>query len=387
MSFHLQPHKGFPGVEGPVLICVMDGVGVGCRDESDAVWLARTPNLDRLHEIALCTQLIAHGRGVGMPSDDDMGNSEVGHNALGAGRIVDQGAKLVGRAITSGSLFAGPVWQSITHRVRESGEALHFLGLLSDGNVHSHIDHLFALLGRCDAEDVHMVRIHVLLDGRDVAETSALEFIDALEVMLREFEPCQNSLPSLKQLRDAISSGQQWADQMYDSLSNLLDLVPTLSVPSHLQPRLQAMLGILQRYYSARVRTVTGDTPPRGAPALPTTAGDVRQAVSQDLRAAGPVPGHAAPASPVESEFNPMASAIGGDGNGGNGINGRNERGFSEAAPLAVNDAVGDSGSVAFPSDMVVSPHNPSASTSPHIHPQPPASPSGGNGEGPGHTE
>ncbi|MCH7866825.1 MAG: 2,3-bisphosphoglycerate-independent phosphoglycerate mutase [Myxococcales bacterium] len=185
MSFHLQPHKGFPGVEGPVLICVMDGVGVGRRDESDAVWLARTPNLDRLHEIALCTQLIAHGRGVGMPSDDDMGNSEVGHNALGAGRIVDQGAKLVGRAITSGSLFAGPVWQSITQRVRESGEALHFLGLLSDGNVHSHIDHLFALLGRCDAEDVHMVRIHVLLDGRDVAETSALEFIDALEVMLR----------------------------------------------------------------------------------------------------------------------------------------------------------------------------------------------------------
>jgi 2,3-bisphosphoglycerate-independent phosphoglycerate mutase len=184
MSFKLQPHGGFPGVEGPVLICVMDGVGIGRRDESDAVWLARTPNLDRLSEIALCTQLIAHGRGVGMPSDDDMGNSEVGHNALGAGRIFDQGAKLVGHAIKSGSLFAGPVWQSMTERVRKSGEALHFLGLLSDGNVHSHIEHLFTLLRRCDEEEVCTVRIHVLLDGRDVPRTSALEHVDALESLL-----------------------------------------------------------------------------------------------------------------------------------------------------------------------------------------------------------
>ena len=168
-----------------MLICVMDGVGIGRRDESDAVWLARTPNLDRLSEIALCTQLIAHGRGVGMPSDDDMGNSEVGHNALGAGRIFDQGAKLVGHAIKSDSLFAGPVWQAMTERVRTSGEAFHFLGLLSDGNVHSHIDHLFSLLRRCDEEEVRTVRIHVLLDGRDVAKTSALGYVDALETLLR----------------------------------------------------------------------------------------------------------------------------------------------------------------------------------------------------------
>lgn len=186
MSFQLQPHKDFPGVTGPVVICVMDGVGIGRRDESDAVWLARTPNLDRLAEMAPTTQLIAHGRKVGMPSDGDMGNSEVGHNAIGAGRIFDQGAKLVGNAIASGSLFAGPVWQATTSRVRESGEALHFLGLLSDGNVHSHIDHLFALIRRCDEENVQRVRVHALLDGRDVAKTSALEYVDALEVLLRE---------------------------------------------------------------------------------------------------------------------------------------------------------------------------------------------------------
>lgn len=169
-----------------MVICVMDGVGIGRRDASDAVWLARTPHLDRLPEIALCTQLIAHGRGVGMPSDGDMGNSEVGHNALGAGRIFDQGAKLVGNAIASGSLFAGPVWQQMTERVRATSEPLHFLGLLSNGNVHSHIDHLFALLKRCDREDVRKVRLHMLLDGRDVPRTSALEFVDALEAVLDE---------------------------------------------------------------------------------------------------------------------------------------------------------------------------------------------------------
>lgn len=186
MSFQLEPHKNFPGVTGPVVICVMDGIGIGRRDESDAVWLARTPHLDRLATTVPTLQLIAHGRGVGMPSDTDMGNSEVGHNALGAGRIFDQGAKLVGEAIETGSLFAGGVWQAVTGRVRDSGEPLHFLGLVSDGNVHSHLDHLFALIRRCDRDDVQKVRIHALLDGRDVAETGALEYVDALEELLHE---------------------------------------------------------------------------------------------------------------------------------------------------------------------------------------------------------
>ncbi|MCP3915258.1 MAG: 2,3-bisphosphoglycerate-independent phosphoglycerate mutase, partial [bacterium] len=111
MSFELPPHPDFPGVEGPVVICIMDGVGIGRHDDSDAVWLARTPNLDRLMTSAPATRLVAHGTGVGMPGDDDMGNSEVGHNAIGAGRIFDQGAKLVGNAIASGSLFRGQAWR------------------------------------------------------------------------------------------------------------------------------------------------------------------------------------------------------------------------------------------------------------------------------------
>jgi 2,3-bisphosphoglycerate-independent phosphoglycerate mutase len=173
-------------VKGPVVACILDGVGIGAHDEADAVWLARTPALDWLAANALATQLRAHGTAVGMPSDADMGNSEVGHNALGCGRIFDQGAKLVAAAIANGRLFEGEVWQRLTERVRESREPLHFIGLLSDGNVHSHIDHLFALIRRCDEEEVPAVRVHVLLDGRDVPEKSALGYVDALEELLEK---------------------------------------------------------------------------------------------------------------------------------------------------------------------------------------------------------
>ncbi len=186
-EFELKPHRTFPGVAGPVVVCVMDGVGIGRQDASDAVHLARTPQLDGLAASAPGLPLAAHGVAVGMPSDDDMGNSEVGHNAIGAGRVFDQGAKLVQQAIHSGSLFegeSGQVWQGLTERVRQAKSTLHFLGLLSDGNVHSHIHHLFALLRRADQEEVRQVRIHVLLDGRDVPKTSALDYIDALEELL-----------------------------------------------------------------------------------------------------------------------------------------------------------------------------------------------------------
>lgn len=178
----LPNYKPFPG---PVVFVVMDGVGIGKRDESDGVWLAYTPILDELFKERLYTQLKAHGTAVGMPTDEDMGNSEVGHNALGAGRVFAQGAKLVSEAIASGRLFAGAAWQSAIAKAKAGG-TLHFIGLLSDGNVHSHIDHLFALLDRCAAEGVARVRLHVLADGRDVAERSALTYIGALENKLAE---------------------------------------------------------------------------------------------------------------------------------------------------------------------------------------------------------
>ena len=183
-EWDLQARPDFRGVEGPVVVCVMDGVGIGTQDESNAVWLARKPNLDWLANNTLTTTLAAHGLAVGMPSNADMGNSEVGHNALGAGRVFDQGAKLVGNAVKSGELFGSETWLACTAFVRQSKEPLHFIGLLSDGNVHSHIDHLKAMIVRADTDGVEKVRIHCLMDGRDVHETSGLLYIDDLETLL-----------------------------------------------------------------------------------------------------------------------------------------------------------------------------------------------------------
>jgi len=178
----LGSYQEFPG---PVVLVIMDGVGLGKRDASDGVHLAYTPMLDALFEEPLFTRLKAHGKAVGLPSDDDMGNSEVGHNALGAGRVFVQGARLVNEAIASGALFDGAAWRSIIRQAGEGG-TVHFIGLLSDGNVHSHIGQLFALLDRCAAEKVLQVRVHPLLDGRDVGERSAQGYIERLETKLGE---------------------------------------------------------------------------------------------------------------------------------------------------------------------------------------------------------
>lgn len=161
----------------------MDGIGRGAGDEADAVAIASTPTLDRLWVPGVRAELCAHGKSVGLPSDDDMGNSEVGHNALGAGKIYAQGALLVGRAIKSGALFEGEVWQQIIARGVRGG-AIHFLGLLSDGNVHSHLDHLEAMLGAAAKAGCKKLYVHALLDGRDVPPQSALEYIDRTERFL-----------------------------------------------------------------------------------------------------------------------------------------------------------------------------------------------------------
>ena len=113
-----------------------------------------------------------------------MGNSEVGHNALGAGQVFAQGAKLVSQAITSGKMFDSATWKELVANVKDNNTVLHFLGLFSDGNVHSHIDHLKAMIVRAKQDGVKTVRIHILLDGRDVGETSALEYIDPFEEFL-----------------------------------------------------------------------------------------------------------------------------------------------------------------------------------------------------------
>ena len=175
----------FSGPQGPVVLAILDGVGIGKGDAGDMVARASKPNLDWLKENAISTQLKAHGRAVGMPTDDDMGNSEVGHNAIGSGRVFDQGALLVQQAVASGAIYEGECWKSLTSSLDETG-TLHFIGLLSDGNVHSHIDILLAMISQAANQKIKTVRVHTLLDGRDVPPTSALVYVEQLEKHLAE---------------------------------------------------------------------------------------------------------------------------------------------------------------------------------------------------------
>ena len=171
-------------MEKPIVLVIMDGVGKGDGGSGDAVTVAKTPTLDRLLATCPHTYLKAHGTAVGLPSDEDMGNSEVGHNALGCGQVYSQGAKLVGESIENGALFASDTWKELA--ANAEGKAMHFIGLLSDGNVHSNIAHLLAMLKQAKAEGIKRAYCHILLDGRDVPATSALEYVGQLEAVLAE---------------------------------------------------------------------------------------------------------------------------------------------------------------------------------------------------------
>lgn len=169
-----------------VLLVVMDGIGFSKTGIGDAVAQAHTPTLDKLLAECPNTRLNAHGVAVGLPSDDDMGNSEVGHNALGCGQIYSQGAKLVNESIESGKMFASVAWNEVINNCITNKSTLHFIGLLSDGNVHSNISHLIVMLKEAKKAGVRKVRIHTLLDGRDVPATSAHIYIEQLEQVLIE---------------------------------------------------------------------------------------------------------------------------------------------------------------------------------------------------------
>ncbi|MCR5058360.1 MAG: 2,3-bisphosphoglycerate-independent phosphoglycerate mutase [Clostridiales bacterium] len=171
--------------KGPIVLIIMDGVGIKEIETGNAVTGAKKPILDNCMKNYPMQKLKAHGTAVGLPSDGDMGNSEVGHNAIGAGQVYSQGAKLVSESLASKSMYQSEVWQSLIADAKKGG-TMHFIGLLSDGNVHSHIDHLLAMLDEAKEEGVEKVRIHILLDGRDVGETSALQYVDQLEAKLSE---------------------------------------------------------------------------------------------------------------------------------------------------------------------------------------------------------
>jgi 2,3-bisphosphoglycerate-independent phosphoglycerate mutase len=181
----LAKNPKWKGRKGPVVLVIMDGVGYGKYKEGDAVAESHMEALASFQKNWPTTKLKAHGTAVGLPSDDDMGNSEVGHNAIGCGRVFAQGAKLVSASIETGAMFAGDTWKKLIANVKKNNSKLHFIGLFSDGNVHSHIDHLKAMLEEAKKEGVKTARVHALLDGRDVGETSALDYVDPFEAWLK----------------------------------------------------------------------------------------------------------------------------------------------------------------------------------------------------------
>ncbi|PJE01353.1 MAG: phosphoglycerate mutase (2,3-diphosphoglycerate-independent) [Leptospira sp.] len=179
----LALHKKQNANPQKVLLVVLDGVGSAptSLEQGNAIQGANLPNLNRLWNQYPTVRLQAHGKAVGMPSDEDMGNSEVGHNVLGCGRIYDQGAKLVSNSIDSGEIYRAECWVNLVQNVIKNQSTFHFLGLLSDGNVHAHINHLLNMMDRAVNDGVKKIRIHILLDGRDVPEKSALEYVITLE--------------------------------------------------------------------------------------------------------------------------------------------------------------------------------------------------------------
>ena len=183
----LKKNPNWKARRGPVLLVIMDGVGYGKYPEGDAVADSDMRHFRAMESAGPATKLKAHGKAVGLPSDEDMGNSEVGHNAIGCGRVFSQGAKLVGASIATGAIFQGAVWKTIVERSSKGGGCLHFMGLFSDGNVHSHIDHLKAMVEHASGEGVMRIRFHLLLDGRDVGAQSALEFLRPFEAFLDGF--------------------------------------------------------------------------------------------------------------------------------------------------------------------------------------------------------
>ena len=183
----LEKNPNWKGRRGPVVLVIMDGVGYGKYEEGDAVKASKMKYLDWFTANCPHTKLKAHGTAVGLPSDDDMGNSEVGHNAIGCGRVFAQGAKLVSESISSGLMYEGETWKKLIANVKAKNSALHFIGLVSNGNVHAHIDHLYAMVEQAHKEGVKKIRVHALLDGRDVDPTSALNFVTPLEEKLASY--------------------------------------------------------------------------------------------------------------------------------------------------------------------------------------------------------
>ena len=196
-------------------LIIMDGFGLSAVHDGNAIWQQGTPHLDALMAKYPHTQLKASGMDVGLP-EGQMGNSEVGHLNIGAGRIVYQELTRITKDILDGTFFEKKPLASAMDRARTAGKAVHLLGLLSDGGVHSHNTHLYALLTMCRQRGVKNVYVHCFLDGRDVPPTSGIEYIGELEAKLQEIGVGQI----------ATVMGRYWAmdrDNLWDRVQKAYD--------------------------------------------------------------------------------------------------------------------------------------------------------------------
>ncbi|MCX7832312.1 MAG: 2,3-bisphosphoglycerate-independent phosphoglycerate mutase [Actinobacteria bacterium] len=184
----------------PFVLIVLDGWGLGSPEQSNAIYVANTPNMDLLMKKYPSSRLGCSGLDVGLP-EGQMGNSEVGHLNLGAGRIVYQDYTRINLAIRDGSFFNNPVLNKAIENAKNTGGALHLLGLVSDGGVHSHIEHLFALIDLAKERGIDRVFIHAVLDGRDTPPKSALSYLIELE----------KSIEGLDKFKVATVSGRYYA--------------------------------------------------------------------------------------------------------------------------------------------------------------------------------
>lgn len=203
----------------PSMILIMDGFGMNSRTDGNAIAQADTPHLDEIFEKYPMTTIDASGEPVGLP-DGQMGNSEVGHMNIGAGRIIYQDLTRITRAAADGSLFRNPVLLDAMDQVKSRRTRLHLMGLLSDGGVHSHIDHLFALIDMAAGAGIEDFFVHVILDGRDVPPRCGAEYIRRLEEKLRETG--HGRIATLSGRYYAMDRDQRWdrVEKAYDAMTS-----------------------------------------------------------------------------------------------------------------------------------------------------------------------
>ena len=218
----------------PTTLIIMDGFGMTHGDSAgNAVRAAKTPRLDQFFQEFAHTELSASGLDVGLP-DGQMGNSEVGHTNIGAGRVVFQDLPRITKSIADGDFFANPAYNHAMDACKEKGTALHLMGLLSDGGVHSHLEHLFALLKLAKDKGLERVYIHAFLDGRDVSPTSGADFV------ARTVEKCREigvgKIATVMGRYYAMDRDKRWdrVEQAYDAMvygeSAVFNPVPVAAV-------------------------------------------------------------------------------------------------------------------------------------------------------------